>query len=261
MPSSTPCLLSIDPPGPGDGNMAVDEVLLEWAAETGGCWWRFYQWAEPTLSLGYFQQYAERAGHAASRAVACTRRLTGGGAIVHQRELTYSLVVPAGQRLALARDRLYAMVHQSLIATLADRSIAAALHAPWAGPPGKPRGGVPGPAAEPFLCFQRRAAGDVVVGPAKIAGSAQRRRRGAVLQHGSILLGQSPAAPELPGIAEITATRLSPPELIAAWLPRLAAALALTFQRSELTAQQQRQAAALAESRYAADAWVRRRGR
>ena len=145
--------------------MAVDEVLLEWAAQSGGGWWRFYQWAQPTLSLGYFQEYARRAGHAASRGIACTRRLTGGGAIVHDRELTYSLAVPAGHRLALVRDRLYALVHQSLIATLADWSVAAALYPAAAGP------ATTAPLAEPFLCFERRAAGDVVVGPAKIAGS------------------------------------------------------------------------------------------
>lgn len=253
MPSATLCCLSIDPPGPGDWNMAVDEALLEWAARSGRLWWRFYQWARPTLSLGYFQEYADRAGHAASRTIPCTRRLTGGGAIVHDRELTYSLALPAGHRLALVRDRLYAMVHRSLIATLADWSLTAALHGAAIAPAA--------PMAEPFLCFQRRAAGDVVLHSAKIAGSAQRRRRGAVVQHGSILLDQSSAAPELPGIAQLAARHISPPELIAAWTPRLAAALDLALQPDQLPPEEQQTAAALAPTRYAAEAWIRHRGR
>ena len=53
----TPCRLLIDPPGDGAWNMAVDETLLEWAARENACCWRFYQWREPTLSLGYFQEY------------------------------------------------------------------------------------------------------------------------------------------------------------------------------------------------------------
>ena len=55
------------------------------------------------------------------------------------------------------------------------------------------------------MCFQRRAPGDVLVKGEKIAGSAQRRCRGAVLQHGSVLLARSPAAPELDGLKELTA--------------------------------------------------------
>ena len=52
--------LLLDPPAAGAWNMAVDEALLEAAAAEGQCTLRFYQWAEPTLSLGYFQAYADR---------------------------------------------------------------------------------------------------------------------------------------------------------------------------------------------------------
>ena len=65
------------------------------------------------------------------------------------------------------------------------------------------------PERQPFLCFQRRAPGDVLVKGEKIAGSAQRRCRGAVLQHGSVLLARSPAAPELDGLKELTAQTIS----------------------------------------------------
>jgi lipoate-protein ligase A len=57
----------------------------------------------------------------------------------------------------------------------------------------------PGP-----LCFRHFTAGDLLIDSAKVVGSAQRRQRGAILQHGGILLAQSPFAPELPGIGELT---------------------------------------------------------
>ncbi len=72
------------------------------------------------------------------------------------------------------------------------------------------------PAAEPFLCFQRRAVGDVVLAdPAagtdvKVAGSAQRKHRGAILQHGSLLIARSAAAPELPGLSDLCGVRAEP---------------------------------------------------
>ena len=194
MPPSLHRLL-IDPPGSGAWNMAVDETLLEWAAERGGCAWRFYQWSEPTLSLGYFQAFDADAEKDAEKSCvpvsAVVRRLTGGGAILHDRELTYSLVVPAGHALAARRETLYDAVHRSLIETLAGFGVTAVLCAPI-------RRALLAPIL--FLCFQRRASGDVLVGQTKIAGSAQRRRRGAVLQHGSVLLRRSPAAPRVAGL-------------------------------------------------------------
>jgi hypothetical protein len=91
--------LIIDPPQNGAWNMAVDEALLLDAIEDGSATLRFYQWSEPTLSLGYFQRYADRNQHHASRNCAIVRRQSGGGAILHDRELTYSLVLPPGHPL------------------------------------------------------------------------------------------------------------------------------------------------------------------
>src|SRR5687767_6703039 len=90
--------LIIDPPAEGSWNMAVDEALLESAADSGEITLRFYEWSRATLSLGYFQSHAERSGHTASLACPMVRRSTGGGAIVHDQELTYSLVVPMDGR-------------------------------------------------------------------------------------------------------------------------------------------------------------------
>src|SRR5437868_3979467 len=86
--------LIIDSPGDGAWNMAVDEALLETAANTNQATLRLYQWRQPTLSLGYFQLAADRAQHAASAACLLIRRPSGGGAILHDRELTYSIALP-----------------------------------------------------------------------------------------------------------------------------------------------------------------------
>ncbi len=266
--------------------MAVDETLLERAAAEGCCTLRFYQWAEPTLSLGYFQAYADRAGHEASRNCAVVRRPSGGGAILHDFDVTYSLVVPEGHPLAANRLRTYRAVHDALIEVLAGMGIAASLFAGgaaglgcgepsrWGGSctatPSAPAalgrqyncrpnemGGNRDPTAgrEPFLCFQRRAAGDVLVKGEKVAGSAQRRRRGAVLQHGSVLLARSAAAPELDGLKELVAQAISAEELIRAWSERLSAALAMHLERSSLGEADRRRAAELVKEKYASPAW------
>jgi lipoate-protein ligase A len=151
------------------------------------------------------------------------------------------------------------MVHGSLIETLADFGVRANTVGQ----------AVPDDSAvrhsltytEPFLCFQRRAASDVVVGETKIAGSAQRRRRGAVLQHGSVLLGRSAAAPELPGLAELARRTFSPERLTEVWLTKLAGRLAPCWCPGTLTAEESRQAAALAENHYESSAWTENRGK
>jgi len=277
MSAPTQCRLLIDPPCSGAWNMAVDEVLLEWAAEEGCCAWRFYGWSEPTLSLGYFQSYRDRLTHAPSLDCPAVRRLTGGGAILHDAELTYSFAVPGGHHLAIpgtipggtdslsaraastlaekppvppGRDLLYQAVHAGLIAALAEYRIAAA----FCGEPGRRP-----PQEEPFLCFQRRTPGDVLLGGSKIAGSAQRRRRGAVLQHGSLLLRRSPAAPELPGLEELAQRVPAPDELAEVWLAKLAEGLRLRWRRESMPASRRQQVVMLSQARYASAQWTRNR--
>jgi lipoate-protein ligase A len=184
--------------------MAVDEALLEAADVERVATLRFYEWSEPTLSLGYFQPVSDRNQHTASLACPFVRRSSGGGAILHDRELTYSIAMPVERHLAADAARLSLSVHEALVAALAKLGIAAVLCQET----GRQK------AAQPFLCFARRAAGDLLVGDCKIAGSAQRRRRGAILQHGSVLLASSTFAPELPGLAELTGRAVSAASLV-----------------------------------------------
>jgi len=243
----------IDEPAAGAWNMAVDEALLEAAAHTGRATLRFYAWEVPTLSLGYFQSAADRQQHASSRQLPLVRRASGGGAIVHDRELTYSLALPQSAGRPAAASELYDALHGSLVAALAELGVAAALYRPDNCTARSPA------AAEPLLCFQRRACGDIVTGDAKIVGSAQRRQRTAVLQHGSILLARSAAAPELPGIGELTNRQIAGGDVIAAWLPRVAAALGMRAERQTLDPETRRRAEAIAESKFAAPAFTYRR--
>jgi lipoyl(octanoyl) transferase len=251
-PSSfTPCRLLLDPPASGFWNMAVDEALLESAAERGIFSFRIYYWAEPTVSLGYFQDSADRKKHPASAACPWVRRPTGGGAIVHDREITYSIAVPGSHPLAKRHLLLYQAVHGALIETLAGWDIAAQLDLAQ-----QTRS-----ANAPFLCFQRRAPGDLRIGGTKIVGSAQRRLRGAVLQHGSILWARSKAAPELPGLSEVARTLPPEEEFLTSWREKLAERLQMAWFPHSLSETEQQQAENLQRIKYATDGWNHKRGR
>jgi len=197
------CRVIVDPePMPGAWNMAVDEALLESVVAGGPPTARFYRWDRATLSLGYFQ--ARRSAPPGRFAqLPIVRRLTGGGAIVHDRELTYSCTLPASHPLALDPHRLYTEVHKKVIARLSDFAFVAAL-----------RGAREVTHQHEFLCFARRDDFDVVMGDFKVLGSAQRRRKGAVLQHGSLILRRSEWAGEFPGVFDCAGRDVPASELI-----------------------------------------------
>ena len=234
--------------------MALDEAMLESAAADGLATLRFYRWEEPTLSLGYFQRHDNRRRHRASQNCPLTRRPSGGGAIVHDQELTYSLALPGSHPLAVDVHPLYDAVHQALITALASLGVQARLYLQASGLP---------PGEQPFLCFERRAAGDVLVGDAKVAGSAQRRvrrrRHGAVLQHGSVLLARSSAAPELPGIADLTGALVTCDALVEAWIAPLEEQLSLALTPGSPTTSEGNRACAIAAEKYQASDWTERR--
>jgi lipoyl(octanoyl) transferase len=249
--------LLIDPPAPGTWNMAVDETLLETAAATGHATLRLYEWDEPTLSLGYFQAVADRQQHAPSRDCPLVRRASGGGAILHDRELTYSIVLPQREARWSGPGELYDIVHQTLIAAFRELGIETELVG--AVMANCRSGGGSARRPEPFLCFQRRTCSDIVYDGAKIVGSAQRRRRGAVLQHGSILLAKSRFAPELPGIEELAGITVRPADLRGPWTRRLATRLGVSFYDGELEPDEKQQAESVRRGRFAAAEYLRRR--
>jgi len=236
----------------GPTNMAVDEALLDSvSADPTSAVVRTYGWSEPTLSLGYFQRIAEAEADPRWSGSPVLRRATGGGALWHDRELTYAVVVPALHPAARPSATLYRAIHGAIAARLRDLGVAAS------------RRGDAGPGHEssdrPFLCFTDRDADDIVIGGVKLVGSAQRRRSGAVLQHGSILLGRSPTTPELAGLAELS----SAPTDLATWdrivrdaLPR---ALGLSALDDEIRPDEWEKAARLRRDVYSDPGWTRRR--
>jgi lipoate-protein ligase A len=246
--------LIVDPPAEGSWNMAVDEALLESAASSGEITLRFYQWSPATLSLGYFQSHADRQSHLPSLNCPLVRRSTGGGAIVHDHELTYSLVVPLSSRFGDAAAALYDAMHRSFIKTLAHWGIKASLYAPP-----KPPVVTHGQAIEPFLCFQRRSAGDVIIGGQKVVGSAQRRHRGSVLQHGSVLLRQTAAAPELPGICDLASTEITAEELQTGWLREILASLDVEAASRPLSATERQLAQRVQSTKFEGSDWTLKR--
>jgi lipoate-protein ligase A len=242
--------LIIDPPAPGSWNMAVDEALLQTAGGGEPPTLRLYRWSEPTLSLGYFQRAADRRLHPASAGCEMVRRSSGGGAILHDRELTYSFVTPQTGRGSPQAETLYGVFHESLIEALGRLGVTARL---VAAPDGR------SPAEQPFLCFQRRSRGDVVADQAKVVGSAQRRRSHGMLQHGSILLGRSDFAPELPGMTDLTGRPFPADRLLDEWLPRLSERLAIRFEQGGIRDAERAVAQTLVVDRFGHDSWTLRR--
>lgn len=232
----------------GASQMALDEALLESAEGQGTAIVRTYEWAEPTLSLGYFQPFAAVEADARWRNAAVVRRPTGGGAIWHDHDLTYAVVLPRAHRLSREPRSLYLTVHQALVEWL--RALGAAVSV---------RGDAPKPAARPFLCFEDRDPEDVVLGGGKVIGSAQRRRHGAVLQHGSLLLARSATVPELAGLRELAALEASPGPWSRAIGDRLIAALGLHARPDDLTGAEAARADELESRVYGRDDWARRR--
>jgi lipoate-protein ligase A len=146
--------------------------------------------------------------------------------------------------------RFYDIFHRTLIAQLQAMGVRSQLCPTQPGLAGR---------QEPFLCFQRRVAGDVLLGDAKIAGSAQRRHHAAILQHGSVLLKRSDAAPELTGITELAGVQIEPWELAQRWAERLAGKLGMPLKRAQLTETEREMAQTLSRERFAHPRWTCRR--
>lgn len=239
------------PAAAGDWNMAVDQFLLETTRDTGQPVLRFYRWNPATLSLGYFQMTAERQAHEPSRNCAMVRRATGGGAILHDRELTYSLCISGRDPLARARLELYAKVHRAVIAALAEWNIRAELFE------GNERASETRQAA--FLCFQRRTRGDIVLKGSKIVGSAQRRDHDAILQHGSIVLARSEYAPELAGIRDLCGQDVADADLSIALVRQLERTLTWTFEPAQLSDREQLACLEIRQKQFGRMEWNDRR--
>lgn len=176
--------LLYDQPLPGARNMAVDEALLR-AVGRGDSppVLRFYAWEPWCLSLGYGQPDIDvdwDSLHA--QGWQAVRRPTGGRAILHADELTYSLILPGDHPLAAGNVvESYRRLSEALLAGLHQLGVQ-----PQALPMVEAHHNGP-------VCFETPSHYEITAGGRKLVGSAQLRRAGAVLQHGSLPLGGDPA--------------------------------------------------------------------
>ncbi len=177
--------LLIEPtPATGWWNMAVDEILLAGAATGSTPVLRLYSWQGPWLSLGYGQPFiAENASVCREAGVEVLRRMTGGRAVLHGGDLTYSVTAPEAA-LPAGLDASYRVLSEAILLALRELGIEGQRAATAASV---------APSAD-FDCFAVAATDEICVGGRKLAGSAQRRAAGAVLQHGSIRIEPDPAA-------------------------------------------------------------------
>lgn len=161
----------------GDLNMAVDEAILSSRATT----LRFYQWEPPCLSLGYFQDAAKEVNleSLTELGIDLVRRPTGGKAVLHDDELTYSVVISQEDLPGTILETYYRL-SLALIEGLRTMGIPAAMAALEHGAT------LRDPEFRQAACFSAPSWYEVIADGKKIIGSAQCRRNGIILQHGSI---------------------------------------------------------------------------
>jgi lipoate-protein ligase A len=174
--------------------------------------------------------------------------------------LTYSIIIPQTNRSHGADSALYQTVHQAIISALQTVGISATRFGNSSTHTGS---------HEPFLCFQRRTTEDLVVSGYKMLGSAQRRGGSGILQHGSLLLASSAAAPELPGLWNLTAagapTDKEPSrseeldafvnQLIQHISAELGQAWDMRWASGQLSTEEQKSALKIRENRFTAPSW------
>jgi lipoate-protein ligase A len=263
---ATPWRLLLTEPLDGPANMALDEALLRSRIQGDGPpTVRFYGWSPPTVSLGYAQPLDGTVDRERCRSlgIGLVRRPTGGSAILHEpvdREVTYA-VVAAATDFPGADDVLetYRLIGQGLAGGLGRLGAVAEVV-----PIVRGRGA----AAAPAFCFVRTGAYEIAVAGRKLVGSAQRRQRGAFLQHGTVVLDVDPGRiravfpqerdpmTRMTSLAEALGRRPAFDEVAAALTEALASALGVTLAPGRLTSDEVALADTLVAAKYGTAAWT-----
>jgi lipoate-protein ligase A len=174
--------LLITPPARGPWNMAVDEAVLE-AVGSGASLptLRLYAWDPPCLSLGYAQPVSDvDLTHLRERGWDLVRRPTGGRAILHTDELTYSVAAPLDDpRVSGSLLESYNRLAQALLAALKRLGLPVEI---------QDHAAIPAAQNTNPVCFEVPSTYEITAGGKKLVGSAQARRKEGVLQHGTLPL-------------------------------------------------------------------------
>lgn len=168
-------------------NMALDEALLTWHSENRiPPVIRFYEWSPATLSIGYFQKVYKDIDLESVKKLGLgfVRRPTGGRAVLHEAELTYSIIVTEQHpKMPATVTEAYRILSEGLLLGFQQLGLQANFSIPDTEEKQqdlkKPKSAV---------CFDAPSWYELVVEGKKVAGSAQTRQKGVILQHGSILL-------------------------------------------------------------------------
>ncbi|CAM5204196.1 Octanoyltransferase LipM OS=Ureibacillus acetophenoni OX=614649 GN=lipM PE=3 SV=1 [Ureibacillus acetophenoni] len=256
-------------------NMALDEALLDFHSEGKiPPVIRFYEWNPATLSIGYFQR-AERdidLNAVKEQGLGFVRRPTGGRAVLHDSELTYSIIVSEEYpNMPVTVTEAYRVLSEGLLLGFQNLGLNAYFSIPDSEEKlsdlKKPKSAV---------CFDAPSWYELVVEGKKVAGSAQTRQKGVILQHGAILLDldeekllsvfkfQSSEAKEkmrltLPekavAINRLTDRRITIPQCIEAFKKGFEDSLEIELVPYELTEEQKNYVKHLEENKYKTDEW------
>jgi lipoate-protein ligase A len=170
------------PPADGAWNMAVDEAMMEATGrDEAMSTLRLFAWNPPCLSIGYAQPISDiDEARLTAKGWGIVRRPTGGRAILHADELTYSVVGPVDEaRLKGDIPTSFRRISDAILIALEQLKLrveAVAKDESLLGTQNNP------------VCFETPSTYEITVGSRKLVGSAQARRRGALLQHGTLPL-------------------------------------------------------------------------
>jgi lipoate-protein ligase A len=264
--------LLITPAARGAWNMAVDESILEHIGRGASLpTLRLYAWEPPCLSLGHAQPFADvDMTRLSARGWDVVRRPTGGRAILHADELTYSVIAPADEpRLAGSILESYNRLAGALLEAVRALGL----------PVEMKDGSSPNRDASNPVCFEVPSAYEITVNGKKLIGSAQARRKEGVLQHGSLPLTgdlaritdalifadeakRREAAQRLLARAATVESALGRPALWSdaaqAFVWAFETKLDLSFKEDELSESERERADELVREKYACDDWTKR---
>lgn len=256
-------------------NMAVDEAILN--AHSRGLvppTVRFFGWNPPTLSIGYFQRATKEINFDTLNAhgLGFVRRPTGGRAVLHDRELTYSVIVSESHPMMPSSiNESYRVLSMGLLEGFRELGFAAEMVS-LADEKEKEKFASMGSAA----CFDSPSWYELVVEGRKVVGSAQVRQLHTILQHGSILLDldidqlfavlnfpservrerfRSAFADKAVSIKDFSGRDVSYEEAVAAFTVGFARGLGVRLEPSELTAEERELAETLVREKYRDDSW------
>lgn len=258
-------------PNRGAMNMAIDEAMM--IALSRGLappTLRVYRWDPPAISIGYFQRLSEEVDEGACRrnGIEIVRRPTGGRAVLHHHEVTYSILFKEGDSPAAGGVmRTYKELSRGILRGLNLLGVEAEM--------------VMGRVKAGHLhgaCFDAPSWCEIAVNGRKLVGSAQLRRGGVILQHGSILLRNDvdllfsllrPAGEawtleekdafsrKVISLAEVMGKEPSSDEVAKALARGMSEVLAIELEYGEMTVVEAELASGLVATKYGADEWLR----